>query len=96
MGDPEYPAWLDVFLQKQSDTISAVLDKHLSGIGQPAQTPQSPPKKKAKSEAGSSKPPESPTSHPRVDEDEDEDDEFERRFEHLIGDGNDMEDPHCC
>ena len=91
MGDQDYPPWLDVFLQKQTDTISAVLDKHFSNIGKP-EAPQSPPKKKAKSVAESSMPPESPPSHPQ--DSEDEDDEFERRFGHLIGNGSDMEDSH--
>ena len=87
MGDNEYPAWLDVFIQKQTETLNNVLEKHL---GQPA-AHGSPPKKKAKSEAASSMPPGSPTSHPQ---DSDEDDEFERRFGHLIGNGSDMEDSH--
>ena len=89
---PDYPAWLDTFMQKQTDCMSAVLEKHLSKIGQPEVpqpvVPQPPPKKKVKPNRGS-QPPESPDSHPR---DDDDDDDFDRRFGHLIGHGSDMDE----
>ena len=66
---------------KQTETLSTVLEKHLSSIGG-RDVPKSPPRKKSKSGRKGSMPPNSPKSHPR---DSDDDDEFDRRYGHLIG-----------
>ena len=87
MGD-QPPAWMEAFMLKQSETLSNVLERHLSSIGG-RDVPLSPPRKKTKSRKGSM-PPTSPKSHPR---DSDDDDEFDRRYGHLIG--LNVEDEDC-
>ena len=89
MGDrPQCPEWMEAFLERQTDTITQVLDKHLSRFGQ-HESPPSPPKKKSKSDSKDSMPQDSPNSHPR---DPDDDDDFDRRFGHLIGVGSQVDD----
>ena len=85
MGD-QPPAWMKEFLQHQTATLTAVLDRHLSSRG--SEQPESPPRKKSRKSRKSNdkKPPSSPASHPR---DADSDAEFDRRFGHLIGTGDD-------
>ena len=85
MGD-QPPPWLEVLLQRQTESITSVIDRHLSSIHGPDQ-PKSPPKKKTK-KSGIAAPPPIPDSHPH---DSDSDDDFERRFGHLIGTGSDAD-----
>ena len=74
MGDrPQCPEWMEAFLERQTDTITQVLDKHLSRFGQ-HESPPSPPKKKSKSDNKDSMPQDSPNSHPQDPEDDDDTD----------------------
>ena len=85
MGD-QPPPWLEAMLRRQTDSLTAVIDKHLSSLHGPDQ-PGSPPKKRTKKSVTTVPPPLS-DSHPH---ESDSDDDFEKRFGHLIGTGDDAD-----
>ena len=87
------PSWLAPMLQRQTENLSSMLDRHLSRLQtnepvSPGPPPASAPGKKTKKQKHIEPPP-SPSSHPQ---EPDSDDDFDRRFGHLIGDGTNDDD----
>ena len=85
MGD-QPPPWLAAMIKLQTDSLTAVIDKHLSSVHGPDQ-PNSPPKKRTRKSV-TAVPPSISDSHPH---ESDSDDDFEKRFGHLIGTGDDAD-----